>query len=694
MINRAQIARLRTASLAGTLLVLLWSPTANAAVAARHAPSGRPDREMYFAAKAAQQRLEALKRPTKRPEWEKVVQQYRAIVARYPQSAYCDDALLRAADLYRTVGERFHSQRDLIESVRNYNALVTGYPSSSLAEQALFSAYEIERTRHGHTQERIANAAQRYIKNFPVGPHAASVRAALRPHGRPNPNASPSPNLSPTPNEAPSPTLARVFDVRAWSGEDTTRIVVFLEKRVNYQESRIDKPDRLFVDLLGTRLHPNLEARKFPVGDGLLQQVRVAQFNAQVVRIVLDFNAATEQTVFCLDNPVRLVIDVRAPHTAGATPAVDTTSAALRSPALPSPSASADATPAVAAGASPQPPPTRSGKKTATAAPPQSEAPQPTPTAAPQDAKGKKRRGDRKGAVVAAANETPSPAPSPPDVEELPERAASPAAIGTPQPNRSGSYSLVRQLGLGARRIVIDPGHGGHDTGTIGRSGLEEKDLVLDVALRLERLVRERLHMDVVMTRRTDVFIPLEERTAIANAKDADLFLSIHVNSSRASHASGVETYYLSFAADSHAEEVAARENAISPATLKDLSGLVRAIMQNSKIEESRDFATNVQTAMVSTLRPNDPVMEDRGVRRAPFYVLLGANMPSVLAEIAFVSHREEEKLLRTSAYREAIAEGLLQGVRRYLDDLHAGKAQALAADGVIEPPPRRTARR
>ena len=697
MIHSGLIARLRRAALAGVLLALPCLAAFAQAKTVQRALSGRPDRAMYFAAKSAQQKLEASPQRLAKPaEWEKVVRQYRAIVTRYPQSAYCDDALLRAGDLYRAKGERFHSQRDLAEAVRNYNALVSGYPSSSLAEQALFSAYEIELTRRGHSHEGIATAAQRYLKNFPGGSHASAVRAALRPQRSHNPGLGAGPSPSPTPAETPSPGLARVFDVRAWSGEDATRVVVFLEKRITYQEARIDNPDRLFVDLLGARLHPNLEARKFPVGDGLLQQVRVAQFNAQIVRIVLDFKAIAEQTVFILDNPVRLVIDVRAPHKP-ASAAGDSAPAPARSAAAAAPPSTPDATPAAQA----EPAPTRPGKRTATmpvptstSLPADSGSQHPTATPTPEDGKGKKRHGDRKGAVVATATATPSPPPSPAEAEELPARDTSAAALGTPQPNRSGSYSLVRQLGLGARRIVIDPGHGGHDPGTIGRSGLEEKDLVLDVALRLERLVRERLHLDVVMTRRTDVFIPLEERTAIANAKDADLFLSIHVNSSRAARASGVETYYLSFAVDAHAEEVAARENAISPATLKDLSGLVRAIMQNSKIEESRDFATNIQTAMVSTLRPSDSVMEDRGVRRAPFYVLLGANMPSVLAEIAFVSHREEERLLRTPTYREAVAEGLLAGVRHYLDDLHAGKAQALPAEGARERPVRRAARR
>jgi N-acetylmuramoyl-L-alanine amidase len=243
--------------------------------------------------------------------------------------------------------------------------------------------------------------------------------------------------------------------------------------------------------------------------------------------------------------------------------------------------------------------------------------------------------------------------------------------------NRAGSYSLARQLGLGARRIVIDAGHGGHDPGTIGRGGLQEKDLVLDVALRLERLVRSELGTDVVLTRNTDVFVPLEERTAIANAKGADLFLSIHANASRNPRARGIETYFLNFAQDPHAEAVAARENAISAATLKDLQGLVKAITLNSKIDESRDFATSVQEAMVRHQRSHPPV-EDRGVHTAPFYVLIGANMPSVLAEIAFLSNPDDEKRLKGPDSREIIARSLLRGVRDYLESLSRTQSRQL----------------
>jgi N-acetylmuramoyl-L-alanine amidase len=243
--------------------------------------------------------------------------------------------------------------------------------------------------------------------------------------------------------------------------------------------------------------------------------------------------------------------------------------------------------------------------------------------------------------------------------------------------NRAGSYSLARQLGLGARRIVIDAGHGGHDPGTIGRAGLQEKDLVLDVAQRLDKLVRAELGTEVVMTRSTDVFVPLEERTAIANSKGADLFLSIHANASRNPKASGIETYFLNFAQDPHAEAVAARENAISPATLKDLQGLVKAITLNSKIDESRDFATSVQEAMVEQQRGHHDV-EDRGVHTAPFYVLIGANMPSVLAEIAFVSNPEDEKKLKSAELRDVIAKSLLRGVRNYLEALNRTQSRQL----------------
>jgi N-acetylmuramoyl-L-alanine amidase len=246
----------------------------------------------------------------------------------------------------------------------------------------------------------------------------------------------------------------------------------------------------------------------------------------------------------------------------------------------------------------------------------------------------------------------------------------------TPSANAAGGFSIARQLGLSVSRIVIDPGHGGHDPGVLGR-GLTEAALVLDVALRLEKLLLKEAGVDVVLTRRTNVYVPLEERTEIANRQNADMFLSIHANASRNPDASGIETFFLSFASSPDAEAVAARENSASAREMHQLPDLVKAITLNNKLDESRDLATMVQNALVSNLRKTNRAVRSRGVKKAPFVVLIGAAMPSVLAEISFVSNRQELALLKTPAYRQRIAESLYQAVTKYRRSL---KNQAMTA--------------
>jgi len=241
-------------------------------------------------------------------------------------------------------------------------------------------------------------------------------------------------------------------------------------------------------------------------------------------------------------------------------------------------------------------------------------------------------------------------------------------------PTASGDRSLIRALGLKIGRIVIDPGHGGHDTGTIGPNGLEEKDLVLDVGRRLGKLLQSRLGADVVYTRKDDTFIPLETRTSIANQEQADLFVSIHANSSRDPDARGVETYYLNFTSSAEALDVAARENAASDKSVYELQDLVKKIALKEKIEESREFASNVQRALHSGLAAKNPGIRDRGVKKAPFIVLIGANMPSILAEISFVSNPGDERRLQTSDYRQRIAESLYRGISKYVGGLSGVK--------------------
>jgi N-acetylmuramoyl-L-alanine amidase len=242
------------------------------------------------------------------------------------------------------------------------------------------------------------------------------------------------------------------------------------------------------------------------------------------------------------------------------------------------------------------------------------------------------------------------------------------------KPTASGDRSLIRALGLKIGRIVIDPGHGGHDTGTIGPNGLEEKDLVLEVGRRLGKLLDTRLGAEVVYTRKDDTFIPLETRTAIANQQRADLFISIHANSSRDSAARGVETYYLNFTSSPEALEVAARENAVSEKSIYELQDLVKKIALKEKIEESREFAGDVQESLHSGLAAKSPAIRNRGVKKAPFIVLIGANMPSILAEISFVSNPADEHRLETSEYRQRIAESLYRGIAKYVDGLSGVK--------------------
>ncbi|HEY6212478.1 MAG TPA: N-acetylmuramoyl-L-alanine amidase, partial [Vicinamibacterales bacterium] len=279
----------------------------------------------------------------------------------------------------------------------------------------------------------------------------------------------------------------------------------------------------------------------------------------------------------------------------------------------------------------------------------------------------------RTAPLFAALQTSRAPAPIPPTLEMLTiaPSTAPPAAV-PPTPG----VSIARQLGLGVQRIVIDPGHGGHDPGAKGK-GVTEAEVVLDVALRLEKLLQKQPGVDVILTRRTDDFVPLQERTAIANRENADLFLSIHANASTNATARGVETYFLNFANTLGEAAIARRENAASGQNMGALPDFVKAIALNNKLDESRDFARQIQGAMVDRLRGSNKSLKDLGVKQAPFVVLIGAAMPSVLAEISFVTNAQEAKLLKSGAYRQRIAEALFNAIRKYQTSLKSVTAVA-----------------
>jgi N-acetylmuramoyl-L-alanine amidase len=257
-----------------------------------------------------------------------------------------------------------------------------------------------------------------------------------------------------------------------------------------------------------------------------------------------------------------------------------------------------------------------------------------------------------------------------------PPRSKAPSAVAklSPPPRVKGkSPSLAQQLGLGVRRIVLDPGHGGKDTGAIGTTGAYEKDINLAIARRLQKLLQERTDCKVVLTRNSDRFISLEERTAIANTQKADLFISIHSNSSKDKSSTGIETYFLGFAKDGDAAKVAARENATSEKSVSDLGPILKEILRNSKIAESSQLASVVQEHILKKLKACFNGVCSRGVKQAPFYVLLGTEIPSVLIETGFVSNEREERLLGDESYESALVQGIAEGVLSYMSSLDPG---------------------
>lgn len=437
----------------------------------------------------------------------------------------------------------------------------------------------------------------------------------------------------------PAPPARAVTAVRFWSMPETTRVVIETTDEFQFRSDHVPNPDRLFFDLMGMQVRMGPKGtHNISVADKLLKQIRVAEPQPNVTRVVFDLETGVDFTASQLTNPNRLIIELRA--------------AGSKLPTGP-----LTGTPEI----------TLTGSQKPAAVPVEERNP------APGISK-------EKAVDPVQLPEVPPLPPSPrmdPKIDSKPvlskseERAI--ASIANPRPARlpkNGEPSLSRVLGLKIGKIVIDAGHGGHDTGTSGPAGLTEKDLVLDVTKRLGALIESRMGSEVIYTRSDDTFVPLETRTEIANEHRADLFLSIHANSSPIRIASGVETYYLNFTTSKSALEVAARENASSQKSVYELKDLLQKIALKDKAEESREFASKIQSSLFSLSARTNTKVRDRGVKKAPFVVLIGASMPSVLAEIGFVSNPKDEVLLKRSDYRQKIAEALYKGLSGYASSL------------------------
>ncbi len=601
--------------------------------------------------------------------------QYEFLRREYPRSAYRFSALMAEAEIYRM------DLKDPDNARAKFQEFLLSYPRHPLATQARIEIGEMreeevseKRNRHrvvrklddeasfsespgSHPVLRAPQRPQRprisaegarveprTVATLPIQPAAEPGRD---PQSGPTPPESslPPPALSSTDLAGTQPTrrkpFPRVTGIRYWSTAGYTRIAIDLNDRPSYQAARVPRPDRIYFDLLGTRLSPELAEKSVVVTDGgFLKRIRAAQYSNDVTRIVFDIGSATDYSAFFLPNPWRLIIDLhrRRGGVSSANEMADLSPESAReslrqSTQLPSPRNELESL-------SPSAPVTsRAGA-----------------SSAPQAMRLEPDHSHRLRSTQPLIAEPQSPIDLPPMHEA--------------EPATDGGRSLVRTLGLKIGRIVIDPGHGGHDSGTLGPGGIEEKDIVLDVALRLGKLLKRRLGADVIYTRDNDTFIPLETRTAIANKSRADLFISVHANSSSDPAARGVESYYLNFTTSPEDLEVAARENAVSDESIHELSSLVKKIALRDKIEESREFAIDVQNSLYGGLEEGNPGLKDRGVKKAPFVVLIGANMPSILAEISFLTNPEDAGELLQPAYRERIAESLYRGIAKYINGL------------------------
>ena len=366
-----------------------------------------------------------------------------------------------------------------------------------------------------------------------------------------------------------------VTELKHWSTPDYTRVSIALEQEVRFESHKI--PGRLYLDIAGAKVPPGI--KDLNIGDGLLKSVRIAQFRASTVRVVLDLDSIKDYKIFTFADPYRIIVDVK---------------------------------------------------------------------------------GERRQEISSSKEviETAKPEPAPPEKMQPAEKSK--PAEKAHQPFKPGKI----------RRIVVDPGHGGHDPGAMSPTGTREKDIVLQIGLKLSHKIREELGIDVVMTRSTDVFIELQERTAIANKVGADLFVSIHANASLNRAANGIETYYLNLAKTEKAAQLAAKENGTTLEKVSVLQAVLFDLMANYKLNDSAHLADEVQKSLYKKAQTGYPMVKNLGVKQGPFYVLVGATMPSILVETAFVSNERDEVKLKDPQYQDLTAEGILSGIKGYIASL------------------------
>jgi len=563
-----------------------------------------------------------------RENWLKGTRNFRRIYLSSPKSDLAPACLFMLGRIYADMYDRFKMGIDLDESISYFKDVTSLYPNHRLADDAYLALGQtfLEKKNDPQTAADYLTAIVRNYPNGDMHPTAEDILKVLSlEHNIPLPKVMVSSSRD---NK-----LSYVLPVKYWSSDSYTRVVIMASGPINYKEVLLEEtknaPRRLYIDFQNSYIEPQYRA-PVPIEDGLLRQIRTGQFSPDTVRVVLDIESIDNYKIFSLPDPFRVVIDVRG-HKKDAAP--------------PEPE------PVVVAVATPNEVP-----------PPPSEQ---VPKIQPEQHK------------TILANDSNNAVKSVKEVVVLRDSKKIMFSKGAAEETdkllaKTQPLSLAQQLGLGVKRVILDPGHGGKDPGAMA-FGLKEKDIVLGVAKKLQPILENEIGCEVILTRNDDSFISLEERTAIANTTNADLFVSLHINAHPSKKVRGLETYYLNLTTNAEAMRVAARENATSTHQMSDLQDILSDIMKNSKINESSRLAQQVHNAIISSgIKKGNDHIKNLGVKQAPFYVLIGAQMPAILIEIAFLSNEDDVQNLTSPTFIDKLIKDIAAGIRSYITDTSA----------------------
>ncbi len=572
-----------------------------------------------------------------RDNWLKGAGNFRRIYLAEPKSDFAPACLFMLGRIYFDMYKAFGRGIDLGESISYYRDVGSLFPGHQFADDAYY-AVGVILLDEVKDPKRAFKSFEKIVSEYQGGDMHAQAETKLK--------------ILTRDYDIPLPTvmvgnsqlmkLTNVLPVKYWSSNDYTRVVINTSGPVTYREELLeemgDRPRRLYIDFLESYIEPRYRS-PVPIEDGLLKRVRTGQYSTDTVRVVLDIESISSYKIFSLPDPFRVVIDVRG---------------ISKKPAEPKSQDRNNSSPAVL----PTQEPVIADSRAAESSSSQGQSPP-----APRDRFPEKfeedREEDRAAAPLIVLKDSKK--------NHVSGRTgiSNSESEQLPSPPANGRISLAQQLGLGVGKIVIDPGHGGKDPGAIA-FGMKEKDIVLRVAKNLAHHLRKDMNAEVILTRETDTFLPLEERTAIANTNDADLFISLHINAHPSPQVKGFETYFLNLSTNDEAMRVAARENATSAHQMSDLQDILSDIMQNSKINESSRLAQQVHNSIAAGLAEPPYTIKDMGVKQAPFYVLIGAGMPAILIELAFISNPEDARLLADNVFIDKLTAEISRGILEY----------------------------